>query len=81
MLLTDIDECGSNETSRCSPHATCTNIPGSFVCVCGIGYDGNGLTCTGMPIFVEIAHKSIVERPRCSITAIEVLIGNRRYQV
>ncbi|CAL1543656.1 unnamed protein product [Lymnaea stagnalis] len=43
---TDINECLN--TSQCDPHATCTNSPGTFACLCDVknGYYGDGLTCT-----------------------------------
>ncbi|MFT7582563.1 MAG: hypothetical protein ACI9MR_004245 [Myxococcota bacterium] len=41
----DIDECAGPGT-RCSDEAACTNIPGSFECVCNAGYSGDGLDCT-----------------------------------
>ncbi|XP_078609027.1 uncharacterized protein LOC144880613 [Branchiostoma floridae x Branchiostoma japonicum] len=41
----DVDECETG-TDNCSPDASCTNIPGSFTCVCNPGYRGDGVTCT-----------------------------------
>ena len=54
---TDGIGCTQNETCQagactggspviCSAHATCTNTPGSFSCVCDAGYTGDGVTCT-----------------------------------
>ena len=42
--LLDIDECarGSHE---CDINANCTNTDGSFMCVCNIGFTGDGLQC------------------------------------
>jgi hypothetical protein len=40
----DLDECALG-AARCSPKATCTNVPGSFICTCAAGYAGDGLTC------------------------------------
>jgi uncharacterized protein (TIGR03382 family) len=39
---TDINECAE---SPCDPHATCTNVIGSFRCACGEGYSGDGFAC------------------------------------
>uniref|UniRef100_A0A1I7VSX8 EGF-like domain-containing protein n=1 Tax=Loa loa TaxID=7209 RepID=A0A1I7VSX8_LOALO len=41
----DIDEC-SMGTHDCHPMALCTNVPGSFICICPIGYRGNGRKCS-----------------------------------
>ena len=40
----DINECtyGSDE---CSAHAMCINTPGSYLCICDVGFIGNGYTC------------------------------------
>ena len=43
----DIDEC---EEYPCDSNANCTNIDGSFLCTCHIGYTGNGLSCEGKEI-------------------------------
>ena len=43
----DIDECVLN-TDNCHANATCTNTPGSFTCQCKAGFNGNGVSCTGM---------------------------------
>jgi len=42
----DIDQCEKN-FAKCSPDATCTNAPGSYVCTCKRGYTGNGSHCDG----------------------------------
>ena len=44
--FTDSNECGS-ATHNCHGNATCNNTDGSFTCACDIGYNGNGVTCTG----------------------------------
>jgi len=31
----------------CHDQAICTNIPGSFICVCKPGYSGDGKNCAG----------------------------------
>ena len=48
----DIDEC--QEQSPCDQNANCTNTPGSFTCTCNVGYQGDGLTCTGLYTCVPI---------------------------
>ena len=39
----DIDEC---LTATCDANASCQNQPGTFACVCNVGFDGDGTTCT-----------------------------------
>ena len=41
---TDVDECAGDP---CGSNADCTNTPGSFLCTCHTGYQGDGTTCTG----------------------------------
>ena len=43
--FSDIDECLSNP---CDANADCKNTIGSFTCKCRNGFNGDGLTCTGM---------------------------------
>lgn len=42
----DIDECARASDDRCDEHATCRNTPGSYTCMCGDGFEGDGFTCT-----------------------------------
>lgn len=44
MPCTDIDECES-ELDNCDDNASCHNTPGSFMCACFPGYEGDGVTC------------------------------------
>ena len=44
-LLSDIDECSSN--NDCGVHSQCKNIPGSYKCVCKKGYKRKGKFCQG----------------------------------
>ena len=48
-LFLDVDECDIG-TYVCAQMATCDNTPGSYGCTCIDGYEGNGVTCTGMLI-------------------------------
>ena len=47
MLFTDIIECTLG-IDKCADTAVCTNTNGSYACLCGPGFAGDGLTCTGM---------------------------------
>ena len=41
IFLADIDECASENTYNCSgiaEHIVCGNLPGSYDCVCDVGY-------------------------------------------
>ena len=43
----DVDECAVATDNNCDAHADCTNIAGSFTCACSVGFEGDGVTCTG----------------------------------
>ena len=45
--LTDINECSLN-TDNCDANAACADTEGSFTCSCREGYNGDGITCTGI---------------------------------
>ena len=45
----DINECDTGD-HNCHPNAQCTNMVGTFSCACSSGFDGNGVTCTGISI-------------------------------
>lgn len=34
----DFDECSSADSNDCDSNAQCTNVEGSYHCVCGAGY-------------------------------------------
>ena len=43
--ISDIDECAN---APCHERATCTNIPGTYDCMCNSGYTGDGQnSCRG----------------------------------
>ena len=44
-LVSDIDECSSE--NECHVNATCTNTIGSYSCMCKKGYEGDGTDCSG----------------------------------
>ena len=46
----DIDEC-EDDINSCHPDALCTNVPGSHVCRCRKGFEGDGSACVGKNIF------------------------------
>ena len=45
--FSDLDECLSS-ARPCDVNASCTNIDGSYSCVCNQGFTGNGTVCDGM---------------------------------
>ena len=45
-VLPDVNECAANN-GGCSQMAQCSNTPGSFSCLCKVGYTGNGFNCSG----------------------------------
>ena len=44
VVSVDIDECAINQ---CGNHADCTNWPGSYRCICHVGFQKNATRCTG----------------------------------
>lgn len=47
MFCTDTDECAEN-LDDCDPAtSTCVNEPGTFRCVCRVGFMRNGSVCQG----------------------------------
>lgn len=45
-MCSDVDEC-SSLTTACDVNAVCINTIGSYECVCGDGYAGDGMSCEG----------------------------------
>ena len=47
----DINECSDPDTNTCDPVSElCTNLDGSFICMCQTGFSKNGSICEGMQI-------------------------------
>ena len=44
IFAIDTDEC-STGASACDAHATCSNTPGSYDCICDEGFEGDGFDC------------------------------------
>ena len=51
--MTDINEC-SLSTHNCNANATCSNTIGGFSCSCNSGFSGNGVSCSGIFIYLFI---------------------------
>ena len=65
-FLSVIDECQAEDDDYpCSPHATCDNSSGSFVCSCKSGYSGDGFHCTSKAKG-EVTFRSIFFSGACS---------------
>ena len=46
VVCLDIDECNLN-ISMCQPDSYCDNTIGSYLCICNVGYSGDGfINCT-----------------------------------
>ena len=45
-LFLDVDECATS-IHNCHFNSTCTNINGTFLCICNRGFTGNGTFCEG----------------------------------
>lgn len=51
----DVDECV--DPSICGPNSLCLNVMGSFLCLCDLGFTGDGVNnCTGKYLCVYV-HK------------------------
>ncbi|KAK3563522.1 hypothetical protein QTP86_030392 [Hemibagrus guttatus] len=64
-LNADVDEC---QRHPCHPHASCTNIVGSFQCQCQPGFHGDGVQChRQQSLFDEKHPKTQCEHHRDSV--------------
>eukprot|EP00736_Rhodelphis_marinus_P002214 Rmarinus@m.23570 len=53
----DINEC-SDALHNCDPlHGLCENSPGSFDCLCALGYEGSGVNCTDIEECASMTHQ------------------------
>ncbi len=67
----DLDECttGQNDCAPAATGGTCTNKAGGFVCVCKIGYEGDGKTCaptTCDPGYITNSSGTCVDLNECT---------------
>lgn len=44
LFVADIDECARG-THECDVNANCTNMDGTFMCICDTGFTGSGFQC------------------------------------
>ena len=51
--ILELDECSDPSLNDCHMNANCTDIPGSYVCDCELGYEGNGTFCESMVEYVD----------------------------
>ena len=47
-MYIELDECTDPSLNDCDVNANCTDIPGSYMCDCVLGYEGNGTFCESM---------------------------------
>ena len=47
VFYKDVDEC-LEQPRPCAVNAKCSNVLGSFSCLCPIGYSGDGYLCEGL---------------------------------
>ena len=48
----DIKECDGENS--CHEKADCTETPGSFKCACKFGFSGDGKSCLGRSIYIDL---------------------------
>ena len=56
FLLSDIDECLN---VSCHVNADCLDSPGSYICRCKTGFNGNGTFCESKQVYIHVK----VEQP------------------
>lgn len=49
----NVNEC-ELETDNCHTNADCVDTYTGFLCICRLGYEGNGITCNSMPTLKNI---------------------------
>ena len=65
FLFLDVDECGEN-TDNCHDFADCTDLEGSFTCLCKQGYTGDGvISCMGE--YLKMFHKNVRRCGKCQL--------------
>ena len=69
MFAVDINEC-SDDLHNCHDNATCSDTDGSFQCFCNSGFDGDGVNCTSMFSFSQLAR--VANYYRCLLPATTV---------
>ena len=50
FIRSEIDECATN-TDNCDDNALCTDVVGSFECVCNTGFSGDGVSCASESLY------------------------------
>lgn len=62
LTCSDVNECG-RDSEICHKKSDCLNVPGSYDCICGDGYSGDGrVNCSGrLPRNVVVALQTYVQ--------------------
>lgn len=48
LFISDVNECNDTSAPVCAGFAECVNTDGGYECVCGPGFNGNGIDeCEG----------------------------------
>ena len=66
LIASDIDEC-TDATHNCHSNADCSNTYGGFNCTCFQGYSGDGVTCTGMKVVINILNLHRYSHTQCAL--------------
>ncbi|XP_049591742.1 fibrillin-2 isoform X1 [Syngnathus scovelli] len=64
--VADLRDCEA-ASSKCHPQAECLKVQNNFTCVCGMGYQGDGLQCSDIDECLSGLH-SCHSKARCSNT-------------